>query len=79
MRLHYKDQPASAVYGNKRCLLWESYETHKHTVWVKKQFFNVKECGTYGYNYHCIEGYNYHKAEHFKEHDTDAELGMRNA
>jgi hypothetical protein len=30
--LRNKDQQVEAVSGNKRCLLWESYETHEHTM-----------------------------------------------
>jgi hypothetical protein len=29
---HYKDQLVNAVYGNNRCLQWESYETHKYKM-----------------------------------------------
>jgi hypothetical protein len=29
---HYKDQLVNLIYENNRCLLWESYETHKNTA-----------------------------------------------
>jgi hypothetical protein len=32
LRLRYRAQPVNAVWGNSRCLLWESYGTHKYTV-----------------------------------------------
>jgi hypothetical protein len=33
--LRDRDQPVSAVYGDNRRLLWEPYETHKHTLWTE--------------------------------------------
>jgi hypothetical protein len=38
---HYRDQPVNVVWGNSRCLLRESYGTHKCTVWA--------ECGDFIY------------------------------
>jgi hypothetical protein len=35
LRLRYKAQPVNAFWGNSRCLLWESYEIYKYTVWAK--------------------------------------------
>jgi hypothetical protein len=35
LHLHCKAHPVNAVLGNKRCLLWEAYGTHKYTVWEK--------------------------------------------
>jgi hypothetical protein len=29
---HYKDQLVNAVWGNNRCLQWESYETNNYIV-----------------------------------------------
>jgi hypothetical protein len=31
-RLRYKAQLVNAVWGNSRCLLWETYGTHRHTL-----------------------------------------------
>jgi hypothetical protein len=33
--LRYKYQMVNAVHGKNRCLLWESYECYKHTLWGK--------------------------------------------
>jgi hypothetical protein len=40
--LRYRDQPVNAVWGNSRCLLWESYGTHKSTVWAESRNFIYK-------------------------------------
>jgi hypothetical protein len=37
--LRYNGQAAIAVKGNRRCLFWELYETHKH--------FYAKACAIY--------------------------------
>lgn len=42
IHLRYKDIPVKVLCGNDNCLLCESYETHKHTVWEKVEFLNVK-------------------------------------
>jgi hypothetical protein len=42
LRLRYRDQPVNAVWGNSRCLLWESYRTHKYTVWAECRDFIYK-------------------------------------
>jgi hypothetical protein len=40
---HYKDHTVNAVYGNNRCLQWESYETSKYKMnyWLFKQTVNT--------------------------------------
>jgi hypothetical protein len=48
-RLYYKEQPVHAIWGNCRCLVWESHETPKCTVWGR--FVNVKIGGTYSNHY----------------------------
>jgi hypothetical protein len=35
LRLRCKGQPVNAVQGNSRCLLWEPYGTHRHTLWAE--------------------------------------------
>jgi hypothetical protein len=35
LRLRYKAEPVNAVWGKSRCLLWESYGTHKYEVWAE--------------------------------------------
>jgi hypothetical protein len=35
IRLRYKAQSVNAVWGNRRCLLWEAYGTHRCTLWAE--------------------------------------------
>jgi hypothetical protein len=35
--IYSKVQPVNAVWGNNRCLLWESYAKHKYTVWTESE------------------------------------------
>lgn len=34
-----------------RCLLWESYETRKYTVWENEDLLNIKSDGIYNYHF----------------------------
>jgi hypothetical protein len=37
--LSYENKPVAAGYGNSRCLLPDSHETHKNTVWEEGRLF----------------------------------------
>jgi hypothetical protein len=44
----WQRQPVNDIWGNNRCQLEESYETHNYTLWVKRRvFFNGQAGGTY--------------------------------
>jgi hypothetical protein len=45
LRLRYKAQPIHAVQENNRCLLCESYGTHKYTVGKMQNFSNATARG----------------------------------
>lgn len=44
--LPYKGRLVDAADGNNRGLLWERYETHKHTAWEK---YRIKLCSSRRY------------------------------
>jgi hypothetical protein len=42
MHFHYEDQLVNSVWGNSHCLLWDSYETHKHNMWENVELLIIK-------------------------------------
>jgi hypothetical protein len=49
LHLHNKDQLVNVVWGNNRCLVWKSYETHKYPSLVKWGA-NINAGGAYIYH-----------------------------
>ena len=44
-RLGYENKPVIAVYRSNRCMLWNKYGTHKHTLGAECRTFNVNPGG----------------------------------
>jgi hypothetical protein len=46
-RLSYKNSSNNVIWGNNHCLFWDSYTTHKNTVYAEGRTLNEKTVGAW--------------------------------